>query len=135
MTVIVAWTAVAQEYRATLSGTVTDPSGAAIPGVTVKATNTANHQVSETKTASAGLFTIPLLEPGVYTVEAVAPGFQTVRQEGVVLAVSGKVNIPLVLPLGQSSIEVTVHANQEVLDTTSSDRGLVFDPTKTQELR
>jgi hypothetical protein len=134
LTVIFVGISFAQEYRATLSGTVNDPSGAPVPGATVKATNTANHQVSETKTGAAGLFTIPLLEPGVYTVEGVAPGFQTVRQEGVVLAVSQRVNIPLVLPLGQSSTEVTVHANQEVLDTTSSDRGLVFDPTKTQEL-
>jgi hypothetical protein len=124
----------AQEYRATLTGAITDPSGAAVPGASVKATNTATHQVSETKTASAGLFTIPLLEPGVYTVEVVATGFQAVRQEGVVLRVSEKVNVPLVLPLGQSSTSVTVHAEQEVLDTTSSDRGLVFDPTKTQEL-
>src|ERR1700687_936373 len=95
LTIIVASSALAQEYRATLSGTVTDPSGAAIPGATVKATNTANHQVSETKTAGAGLFTIPLLEPGVYTVEAVAPGFQTVRQEGVGVLVLEKLNIPL----------------------------------------
>src|SRR5260370_41950358 len=109
---IVALTCFAQEYRATLTGAVTDPSGAAIPGATVKATNTATRQVSETKTASAGLFTIPLLEPGVYTVEAVANGFQTVRQEGVVLRVSEKVNLPLGLPLGQSSTSVTVHAEQ-----------------------
>jgi hypothetical protein len=46
LTIIVACSAFSQEYRATLSGTVTDPSGAAIPGATVKATNTANHQVS-----------------------------------------------------------------------------------------
>src|SRR6266481_3982046 len=132
-TIIFGCTCFAQEYRATLSGTVNDPSGAPVPGATVKATNTANHQVSETKTGAAGLFTIPVLEPGMYTVEAVAPGFQTVRQEGVVLAVSQKANVPLVLPLGQSSTEVTVHANQEVLETTSADRGLVFDPIKTQE--
>src|SRR5438876_9928718 len=88
LTIIFGCASFAQEYRATLSGTVNDPSGAPVPGASVKATNTANHQVSETKTGAAGLFTIPLLEPGVYTVEAVAPGFQTIRQEGVVLSVS-----------------------------------------------
>ncbi|MGI8741990.1 MAG: carboxypeptidase regulatory-like domain-containing protein [Bryobacteraceae bacterium] len=126
--------AFAQEYRATLSGNVNDPSGAAIPNAAVRATNTATHHLSETQTGASGLFTIPLLEPGVYTVEAVASGFQTIRKEGVVLAVSEKVNLPIILPLGQSSTAVTVHADQEVLDTTSSDRGLVFDPTRTQEL-
>ncbi|MEO7142019.1 MAG: carboxypeptidase-like regulatory domain-containing protein, partial [Bryobacteraceae bacterium] len=124
----------AQEYRATLSGSVTDPSGAAVPGANVKTTNSATGQVSETKTGAAGLFTIPLLEPGIYTVATTASGFQTLRKERVVLAVSEKVNLPIVLTLGHSSTTLTVRADQEVLSTSSSDRGLLFDPTKTQEL-
>jgi len=58
--------------RATLTGTVSDPSGAAIPGATVKATNTANNNVSETKTTTDGIYTIPYLLPGVYNIEVTA---------------------------------------------------------------
>jgi hypothetical protein len=129
-----AWTAAAQDFRAILSGTITDPSSAAIAGATVKATNTANGQVSETKTGLAGLYTIPFLEAGVYDVQASAGGFQSVNKKGVVLSVSEKVNLPISLALGSSNTTLTVEANQELLDSTSSDRGLVFDPLKTQEL-
>ncbi len=123
-----------QEYRATLSGSVSDPSGAPIPNANVKATFRVSGQVSETKTSAAGLYTIPLLEPGIYTVEATAPGFQTIRNENVTLAVSERTNLPIVMTLGQSSTSITVESRQELLDSTTADRGLVFDPTTTQEL-
>lgn len=131
---LLAWTALAQDFRATLSGTISDPSGAPVPGAIVKATNTANDQSYETTTGSAGLYTIPFLEPGAYVVQATANGFQTIRKQGVVLSVSEKLNLPIALSIGSSSTTLTVEANQEILDSTSSDRGLVFDPLKTQEL-
>jgi len=65
----------AQDYRATIVGTITDPSGASIPNATVKATNAATNSVSETKTNSDGAYTLPFLEPGVYKIEISAAGF------------------------------------------------------------
>src|SRR5688572_4930465 len=65
----------AQDFRATLTGTVTDPTGAAIPDATVKATNVATNAVKEVKTTSDGLYTIPYLDPGTYNVEIAASGF------------------------------------------------------------
>src|SRR5512132_3763739 len=59
----------AQDFRATLTGTVTDPSGAAVPGATVKTTNTGTNAVKEMKTTGDGVFTIPYLDPGIYNVE------------------------------------------------------------------
>ena len=73
--------------RATLTGTVTDPSGAAIPNATVKAVNTATNSTSETKTTSDGLYAIPYLFPGVYNIEVTAPGFQTLKREAITLEV------------------------------------------------
>jgi hypothetical protein len=123
----------AQEFRATLTGTVTDPSGGAIPNATVKAVNTAVNSTSETKTSSDGLYTIPLLEPGVYTVEITANGFQTLKREAITLAVGQKLNLPVRLTVGQMSQEITVTGQQEVIESADANRGLVFDPTKTQE--
>jgi hypothetical protein len=123
----------AQEYRATLTGVVTDPSGAAIPNATVKATNSATNRATETKSSSDGVYTVPFLEPGVYLVEASAAGFQTLRRDAITLAVGQKLNLPLQLPVGQSTTEVTVTGNLETIETADASRGLVFDPVKTQE--
>ncbi len=65
---------------ATLTGLVTDPSGAAIPGATVKATNTANNAFTQVQTTAAGVYTIPFLAPGVYTIEVTMTGFQTLKR-------------------------------------------------------
>src|ERR1035438_320038 len=67
--------------RATLTGTVKDPSGASIPNAIVKATNISNNETSEGKTTNDGLYTIPYLAPGVYNVEVTATGFQTLRRQ------------------------------------------------------
>ena len=123
----------AQDFRATLTGTVTDPSGATVPNATVKATNTANNAVKEVKTTSDGVYTIPYLEPGVYDVEVTATGFQVLRHAAITLQVAQKLNLPMVLTVGQMTQEVTIRGQQEVIDTADASRGLVFDPIKTQE--
>ena len=123
----------AQDFRATLTGTVTDSSGGAVPNATVKAVNIAVNSTSETKTSGEGLYTIPLLQPGVYTVEITASGFQTLKREAITLAVGQKLNLPIRLTVGQMSQEVTVTGQQEQIESTDASRGLVFDPTKTQE--
>jgi Carboxypeptidase regulatory-like domain len=123
----------AQDFRATLGGTVTDPSGAAIPNATVKATNIAVNSTKETKTTSEGLFTIPYLEPGDYTIEVSAKGFQLMKRTDITLQVAMKLNLPIQMTVGQMTQEVTVTGQQEVIDTADASRGLVFDPIKTQE--
>ena len=131
---VLAAAAFAQDFRATLTGLVTDPSGAAIPGATVKATNTSTNAFKDAKTTSLGVFTIPYLDPGVYNVEVSASGFQAVVREKIVLRVADKVNLPVELQVGQTTQSVVVTADQEVIETASADRGLVFDSIKTQQL-
>src|SRR5438876_10124225 len=65
----------AQDFRATILGQVTDPSGSAIPNATVKATRIDTNQTTEAKTSANGIYTIPFLNPGTYNVEASASGF------------------------------------------------------------
>jgi Carboxypeptidase regulatory-like domain len=119
---------------ATLTGTVTDPSGAAVPNAAVKATNAATNQVRDTKTNGQGLYSIPYLDPGVYTLEVTAAGFTTSRRSEITLAVSQLLNLPVQLTIGQAATEVTVTGQQQTIDTEDADRGLVFDPLKTQDL-
>jgi hypothetical protein len=123
----------AQDYRATVVGTVTDPSGSAIPNASIKATNTATNNVIDTKSSSDGVYTLPFLEPGVYRIETSAPGFQTLRREGITVTVGQKLNLPMQLAVGQATTEITVTGQQESIETADAARGLTFDPIKTQE--
>jgi hypothetical protein len=125
--------AFSQDYRATLTGTVTDPSGAAVPNASVKATNTGTNAIKEVKTTSDGVYTIPYLDPGVYDVEVTAAGFQQLKRSQITLQVAQKMNLPLQMTVGQMTQEITVTGQQEVIDTADASRGLVFDPIKTQE--
>src|SRR5689334_3596743 len=93
----------AQEFRATLTGTVTDPSGAAIPNATVKAINIATNALNETKSTSDGVYTIPLLEPGVYYIEASATGFQSLKRTDITLSVGQRLTMPLPMSVGQAT--------------------------------
>ncbi len=122
-----------QDFRATILGQVSDASGAAVPNATVKATNIGTGDTVEVKTNSAGTYTIPYLQPGNYNVEISAEGFRTIRRENIILRVADKQNLPVVMEVGQMTQEVTVVGQQEIIQTTNADRGLVFDPIKTQE--
>jgi len=123
----------AQDFRGVISGQVTDPSGAAIADATVKTTHVDTGEVREVRTTAEGSYTIPYLNPGVYDIEVSAPGFRTLKRERIVLRVADKLNLSLKLQLGSVTESITVAAQQEVLETGSADRGLVFDPIKTQE--
>lgn len=122
-----------QDFRATISGQVTDPSNAALPGVTVKAVNVGTNETVEAITNDEGYYTLPYLTPGTYNVEASLAGFAPLRREGIVLRVADKLNLPLKLKIGEISQAITVVGEQELIETGSADRGLVYDPIKVQE--
>ena len=71
----------AQQTTATLTGTITDPTGAAIPGVVVKATNLATNAARETRTDESGSYTLPFLPAGDYSVNTAARGFQAQKTD------------------------------------------------------
>jgi hypothetical protein len=123
----------AQDFRATLTGTVTDPSGAAVPNANIKAVNTATNIAKETKSTGNGVYTIPFLDPGLYNIEVTAAGFQTFKNQAVTLAVSQRMELPVRLTVGQAATEITVTGVAETVDSADANRGLVFDPIKTQE--
>ena len=125
--------AFAQDYRATILGQITDPSGATVPNALVKATRLDNNQSVEARSSADGVYSIPFLNPGTYRLEASAPGFATMRRESIVLQTADKLNIPLKLQVGDVSQEITVVGEQETIDTGTASRGLNFDPIKTQE--
>ena len=101
---------------ASLSGTVTDPSGARIAKATVRLTDPENGIVRTDTASSTGEFTFALLVPGNYTLEAGAPGFTTTRQTGIVLAAGDSVTLGISLTIGATE-KITVNATGPLLQT------------------
>ena len=122
-----------QEYRGTISGTVTDPGGAIIPGATVIVQNTETNISSTTTTNDEGAYTFPLLLPGKYKVSATAENFQTTVREDIQLNVDGRLLIDLKLQIG-STTEVNVSADTEIIETGSVTTGTVITEQLITEL-
>ena len=110
----------AQVTGATVSGTVTDPSGGVIANAAVSATNTATAVVRETTSDSAGLYTIPNLVPGVYEIKVSAAGFSTSVQSGLNLAVGQQLQLNFGLKVGNTNTTVQVTEAAPQIDLTSS---------------
>ncbi len=124
---LLATATLAQDFRAAISGAITDPTGAAVVGASVKAINIDNNAASEVTTNSVGRYNIPFLIPGKYRVEVEAPGFRKVNRENIELQINGRVAIDLTLELGGVSESVTVNAQVSQLETETASRGGVMD--------
>src|SRR6516165_6002619 len=85
----------AQESRGIIAGRVTDPSGAVVAGVDVRATNQQSGVVAAARTNDAGNYTIPYLVPGVYTVSATFAGFKKTEKPGIEVRVGDMLNVEL----------------------------------------
>lgn len=87
----------AQGDRGTITGTVTDPSGAVIAAAAVTATNTATQASTKTTTTSSGHYTIPALQVGRYEVTVEQGGFKKYVQSGIVVEVGQTVRVDAAL--------------------------------------
>ena len=124
-----------QTFRGGLSGTVTDNTGAAIPGVTVKLTSRATAAVRTAETSSNGEFAVPELPLGFYTIEVAPQGFQPQRVNDVEISVSKITHVDLQLSVAQVSEVVEVSAGSVVrLDTTSTSLTGIVAPKQVQDL-
>ncbi len=115
----------AQTDRGTITGSVTDPSGAVIVGAKVTATNTATRASTETITTSTGKYTVPLLRPGTYEVTVEQTGFKKYIQTGVIVEVGQTVRVDAPMQLGEATQTVEVTAGAVQVQTETSDRGTV----------
>jgi hypothetical protein len=106
-----------------LTGTVTDPTGAVIPNVTVTLTNTGTNQTRTGTTDAAGTYKFTLLPPGTYKVQFKATGFKTSEVPSVTVNVTETPVLNRALEVGQQTQEVTVEAGAEVLQTATSTLG------------
>jgi hypothetical protein len=107
----------AQVVTATLTGSITDSSGASVPNASVKVTDNATGVVRSTRTSTEGVYNVAYLNPGVYLVEVDAPGFKKYSQDNVRLEVSTTARLDATLTPGSANETVTVTAEVPALQT------------------
>jgi hypothetical protein len=117
-----------------IAGTVTDQSGAFVPGVTIEATNQATNQARTAVSGVDGLYTVPLLPPGRYRVKASLTGFNTLTREGVTVSVAETAHVDLSLKVGQMSESLTIIGETPLIETGNATLGIVIDEKKVVDL-
>lgn len=105
--------------KGTIVGTVTDSSGAIVPGAAVTATNVATNSKLERKATAAGTYSLPL-DAGVYNISVSAQGFKTTTQNNVNINALETVSVNIVLTVGSVTESVVVTDAIEQLDTASA---------------
>ena len=123
-----------QEIRATVTGRVTDPQGAVLPGATVTATNIDTNGSLETVTDLSGGYTIPQLPPGPYRVTASLQGFKTFIREGVRLHTAETAKVDIQLTLGALEETITVVASLSAVETNQSTLAQTMENKRVAEL-
>jgi hypothetical protein len=120
--------AVAQEFRATISGRVADKSGAVVPHAAVVVTNTDTGTKVQTTSNESGGFTVPFLLPGKYSVAVTATGFEKYLHQGLTVQSGDKLNEDVTLAVGAETQQVNVTADTTLLQTATSTAGQVLTP-------
>ena len=105
---LVTGVAFAQGERATLNGTVTDPTGATVPSAMVHAVNVETKVDFTATTTDAGVYRLPYLPPGTYRMNVVMPGFKNSIRENIVVGVAQTLTVDFRVEVGQQSDQVTV---------------------------
>jgi|GEM_PF-214342 len=112
-----------------MTGTITDVTGAAVADATVTATNKATNVSTQRTTSGSGTYTISPIPPGIYSVEVAARGFKTLRQDNLAVNALNPLSYDPVVTLGEATETVVVTSAPPVLDTSNATVGLVVENT------
>jgi hypothetical protein len=126
--------AFAQEFRAMISGQVTDPSGGAIAGATVAATHVETNVRLTTTTGADGHYVLAQVPPGAYAIGCEAAGFKKFTRSGVNLQVGDHSTINIPMQVGAQTDSVTVTADVAAIDTDRSVVNQLMDNKAVSEL-
>ncbi len=124
----------AQEFRATLTGSVTDPDGRVVVGATVVATNNETGSAYTAQSSDAGVYYIPYVVPGTYTVKASATGFKTAIQDKVLLLAGKYFGQNFKLEVGGIDEKVEVTAAPPMIETANGSGGTILDERTLQNV-
>jgi len=134
MFVICATLAFAQGDRGTITGTVTDPTGAVIPNANIQVTNTDTSALYKIGTSNTGNYTLANLPAGTYTLVVDAPGFKRFERPGLIVQVAETVRVDAALEVGASTDTITVSTEAPLLKTESGEISHQVDYSSADEL-
>ncbi|MGO8816511.1 MAG: carboxypeptidase regulatory-like domain-containing protein [Terriglobia bacterium] len=117
----------AQLYTGTVTGVVSDPSGAVVPGAQVQMVDEQKGFTSTATTDTAGSYLFRSVPPGSYRVNVQAPGFKSETRGGIILEVNHNVTVNFALQVGAATQSVEVTAQAPVLDAQDAVTGQVID--------
>src|ERR1035437_7150988 len=106
----------AQVSRGTITGIVTDPTGAVVPGVAITVTNIETGVSNKVKTNESGMYTVPLLEGANYRLSAEKAGFKRYEQTGILVQSGGTARLDFSLSIGQPTQSVLVNGRTSLLE-------------------
>ena len=121
----------AQSTYSAITGTVTDPTGAVVPGVKVTAINTATNISTSTEANAAGVYTVAQLMPGTYTLRATLAGFREFRADQLVLEARTYRRLDITMQVGNLTEKVEVTAGISAIET---ERAKIGDTRQREEL-
>ncbi len=122
------------QTTATISGVVTDATGAVLSGAQLNVANTATGVKRSATTDAAGRFVTPQLPPGPYEVTVTAPGFETMVRQGITLEIGQEVNLTLPMKVGAVTEQVTVMGEAPLVNTSTSSVSGVVEQQRIEEL-
>ena len=124
----------AQEFRGSLMGRVTDPSGLGVPNANITVTKTDTNTVSKTVSGPDGNYTAPFLVPGTYEVAAEANGFKKYVHSGIEIGTNQRVAEDISLQVGNTSDSVTVTADAPLVNAVTASAGQVITTREVENL-
>src|SRR5688572_11698591 len=124
----------AQSGNASLSGRITDPSGAIIIGAAVTVDNIATNVSVNTQTNNEGHYSLTGMIPGEYKVTIASAGFRTSNHDGITLRVGDRLALDVSLEVGSATERVTISAEAPLIRTEDAQSGLVIDNKRIQDL-
>jgi len=123
-----------QTTTASILGTVTDHSGAVVPGAEVALLNEATGDLRATHSSSTGDYVFPSLEPGQFTVTVTMSGFRKDIRRGVVLQLNQRARVDFALTLGETTQEISVAGQVPLLNTDQAALGQVVEHRRVLDL-
>ena len=124
----------AQEFRGTLTGRVTDPSGLGVPSAKLVVTKSDTNTRSETVSGPDGNYTLPFLAPGPYEVSAEVAGFKKYVRSGIEIGTNERVAVDIQLQVGSASESITVTEDAPLLNTVTASAGQVITTHEVENL-
>jgi hypothetical protein len=121
-----AWAAI----TGSISGVVTDPSGAVVPGVTVVATAVSTNVQSKAVTDAKGFYNLPTLQVDTYNISTSQAGFRDYQQTGIKIDANSALRVDITLQLGTVTNTVNVKSDALQVETQSTQNGVLIDGTK-----